>query len=145
MTAILTALILAANPHLPAQEMAAHLVLIEQHGGPPAHVMFGVIMVETGDSWNTKTRGRAGEVGLCQIHPCHGALYRQARRGWTANMDMGALILTACRKKHPDSWQAALADYNGGPRGHRKWQCQRYAARALSRARPVWVATAKGE
>jgi len=129
----LALLILAANPHLPAGEMAAHLTKIEQAGGPPASVMYGLICVETGDTWKTTTRGAAGEWGLTQVHPCHKKLHAQAHTGWVGQMDAGASILRDCMRRHPKSMRAALADYNGGPSGHRKARCLRYADRTLAK------------
>ena len=130
MSALLAALILSANPHLPqAADMAAHLALIEQRGGPPAAIMYGLVMVETGGTWNPRTRGRAGEVGLFQLHPCH-----KPPKGWTAQMDWAAGHLQFLRKKG-GSWEVALAAYNGGWGGRHRARCKAYARKVLRRAK----------
>jgi len=123
----LIAAILSANPNLPAAEMAAHLVKIERAGGPPTSIMYGIACVETGDTWNPRTRGKAGEVGLFQIHPCH-----KPPKGWTAQMDWAAAHLAGL-KRRGGSWSVALAAYNGGWGGRNKPACKRYANRVLAK------------
>jgi len=131
MKAILLAFITAVNPQLPiAEEAAEHLVLIEQAGGPKAHVMAAMIAVES--HWRPSTRGRAGEVGLCQIHPCH-----KPPRGWTAQMDWAARYLQRLLDAEQGNYRRALARYNGGPRGAHKCRCLRYADVILKKARKL--------
>ena len=123
---------LASSPGLQpplAEQFAAHLVKLEQRGGPPASIMYGVAWVETGGTFNPRTRGRAGEVGIWQIHPVH-----HPPRGWTAQMDWAAAHLMGLKKKAGGSMATALAAYNGGWGGRNKAVCKRYARRVLAKA-----------
>ena len=132
MVATIAALILTWNGGLPANEMAQHLVLIEQRGGPPAHIMYGLICVES--EWDPTCVGAHGETGLTQIHwHVHPGA---PRAGWTAQMDWSAAHLMGL-KKRAGSWEVALAAYNGGW-GGRKWaQCRKYARVVLKKAKGV--------
>lgn len=119
----LIAAILSANPHLPAAEMAQHMVSLPV----PPRIMEAMIYTES--EWNPRCRGTHGEVGLCQILPMW-----HPPAGWSAQMDWAAKYLAG---QNHDSWRLRLADYNGGPGGHRKARCLRYADRVLRRAKGV--------
>lgn len=127
---ILLALILTANPTLdaPKPEVAAlHMLKLERRTGVPARILEAVIYEES--RWNPKCRGRAGEIGLCQIHPCH-----NPPRGWCAQMDWAANHLRDLKRRY-GSWRVAVAAYNGGPGNKHHRRCRRYAERVLRRAR----------
>ncbi len=129
MIATLVALILAANPMLkaPKPEVAAkHMLILQKRTGVPARVLEAVIYQES--RWYPGCRGRADEVGLCQIHPCH-----NPPKGWTAQMDWAANHLAMLRKRY-GNWEVALAAYNGGPGKRHIRRCRRYARRVLRRA-----------
>lgn len=127
MVAALTLFILALNPtfHAP-QDAAEHLVTIQSAGGPTAALMAAMIAVES--EWDPKCRGRAGEVGICQIHPCH-----HPPDGWTAQMDWAAAKLRTYYERS-GSWEAALAAYNGGWGARNSSRCRQYARRVLAKA-----------
>jgi len=123
----LLACILACNPNCPVPEqMAGHLLVIEKQHKVPAPVMASLIFEES--RWRPRCRGAAGEVGLCQIHPCH-----SPPKGWTAQMDWAAAHLRELWCRY-GSLEVALAAYNGGPKGRKKAVCKRYARRILRRA-----------
>jgi len=126
---ILLTFILSVNPNLTiAEEAAAHLIIVEARGGPRSAVMAALIAVES--QWRPCTRGRAGEVGLCQIHPCH-----RPPRGWTAQVDWASNYLNRLLTAEKGNYRHALARYNGGPRGPLRRRCLRYADTILRKAR----------
>jgi hypothetical protein len=122
----LLALVLAANPSLSqplAHDFAAHMMVLDKQ--VPPRIMEALVFEES--RWHPTCRGTHGEVGLCQIMPLH-----HPPRGWTKQMDWAARFLSGQRH---ESMRLKLADYNGGPGGHRKQRCLRYADRILRRAR----------